>query len=480
MIQDYISVAFYLFVAILLVIYYILPCRMRWCVLLAGSIGFYCLVAGKMVVLLLAMSILSFFGAIFLEKESGRRGTKVLRGELFVLTVLVLLPLVLTRMESFSRMMKDRGLAAPLGISFFTLQVMAYLFDVAKQKSPAEHNFFKYLLFISFFPQIVQGPIPRYGTLQKQLVEGHSFQEKGFVKGCMLIIWGFFLKMMIADKAGIVVDCVFEHHEMYQGSYVLVAGVLYSIQLYADFSGCVSISKGVAALFGIRLQDNFRQPYFSTSIKEFWQRWHISLSSWLRDYVYIPLGGNRKGKLRKYVNLFITFLISGLWHGSGLNFLVWGIMHACYQIVAVFCEPVRAKCYQIAGIKENSGPWFFLKRLGCFFWVMLAWIVFRAEQLSVAVQMIKSLFLVYNPWILADGSLLDLGLSGIEWAVLLVSVYVLYRVSTVQEKESVGDAILKQPLIVRWSICIGAILFVYIFGTYGYGFDAKAFIYGGF
>lgn len=479
MIQDYISVGFYLFVAVLLVAYYVLPFRMRWCVLLAGSIGFYCLVAGKMVVVLFAMGIVSFGAALFLEKESDRGRQKVLRGKLFVSVAIILVPFILTRTTLFGQLLRDRGLVAPLGISFFTLQIIAYLFDVA-QKSPAEHNFFKYLLFISFFPQIVQGPIPRYGTLQKQLVEGHSFQEKGFVKGCMLIIWGFFLKMMIADKAGIVVDCVFEHHEMYQGSYVLVAGVLYSIQLYADFSGCVSISKGVAALFGIRLQDNFRHPYFSTSIKEFWQRWHISLSSWLRDYVYIPLGGNRKGKFRKYVNLVITFLVSGLWHGSGLNFLLWGMMHACYQIGAVFCEPVRAKCYQIAGIRENSGPWFFLKRLGCFFWVMFAWIVFRAERLSVAVQMIKSLFLVYNPWIIADGSLLKLGLSGIEWAVLLFSVYVLYRVSTLQEKESVGDIILKQPFIVRWSIYIGAILLIYVFGTYGYGFDAKAFIYGGF
>ena len=193
----------------------------------------------------------------------------------------------------------------PVGIAFWSMQLIAYSVDIYKDEIEPEKNFLKFLLFVSFFPQIIQGPIPRYAQLSGQLTEGKRFDECKFVKGFMLVLWGFFLKLCIADKAGIIVDTVFNNYPAYCGMYVLVAGVLYSLQLYANFLACTSITQGISGLFGISIISNFNHPYFSASIKDFWRRWHISLSSWLRDYVYIPLGGSRKGRLRKFINLLI-------------------------------------------------------------------------------------------------------------------------------------------------------------------------------
>ena len=281
----------------------------------------------------------------------------------------------------------------PVGMSFYTLQMISYLVDIFRGKIKAQRNLGKFALFVTFFPQVVQGPIPRYEQLGNQLYEGHPFEEKEFCKGLQLIVWGFFLKLMIADKASIVVNQVFDHWKAYQGCYVLVAGVLYSIQLYTDFLSCVCLSKGVAELFGIHLADNFRRPYLAESVKEFWGRWHISLSSWLRDYIYIPLGGIREG-----------------------------------------------------------------------------------------IAMVYKMITVYNPWIFFDDSLLRLGLSWKEWGMLGISLWVLCKVEQTQEKEvlDVRDRILRQPLALQWGFYLAAVAFIMVFGTYGFGFNAADFIYGGF
>ena len=200
----------------------------------------------------------------------------------------------------------------PMGLAFYTLQMLSYLIDIASGKINAEKNLARYALYISFFPQILQGPIPRWSELAPQLFEGHEIREKNLREGLQLVLWGFFLKWMIADKAAILVNTVFDRFPSYQGVYILIAGILYSLQLYTDFLACVTLSQGVAQLFGISLADNSHQPYFSRSIREFWRRWHISLSRWLKDYVYIPLGGSRRGTAQKYRNLLLTFLISGL------------------------------------------------------------------------------------------------------------------------------------------------------------------------
>ena len=339
----------------------------------------------------------------------------------------------------------------------------------------------KYALFITFFPQIIQGPIPRYEKLGNELFEGHTFNSQGFMNGIQLIIWGFFLKFMIADKASIIVNTVFNNFATYNGLYVWIAAILYSLQLYTDFLACVTLSQGISLLFGISIDDNFQRPYFATSVKDFWRRWHMSLSSWLRDYVYIPLGGNRKGTCRKNINLLITFIVSGIWHGGQWSFVFWGLLHALYQIVGQFTKKMQKKAFQLLYIDWNSMVGIFIRRTFTFFWVMLAWIIFRATNLKIGLQMIKRMFTAFNPWIFFDNSLFRLGLSQKEWEVLIFAIVVLVLVSTLQERcFRIRNWFGHQAFLVRWIVYLASICCIWVLGTYGYGFDAKDFIYGGF
>lgn len=359
------------------------------------------------------------------------------------------------------------------------MQIIEYLADIYSGKIKAQRNPFKYALFISFFPQIIQGPIPRYSQLSDQLLKGRRFDAEIFVKGFMLIIWGFFLKLCIADKAGIVVNRVFDSFPTYQGIYVIIAGVLYSIQLYADFLSCTSLAQGVSNLFGINLVDNFMHPYFAVSVKDFWRRWHISLSSWLRDYVYIPLGGNRKGTFRKHIHMLLTFAVSGIWHGNGYKYLFWGLLHGLYQVIGDCIKPVKEKVRATLKIRRDQMFSPTIHRTITYILVMLAWIIFRADCLKTGISMICSIVTVHNPWILTNDALYSLGLDWKEFHLLLFCIIVLLLVSAVQENGiNIRDRVLEKNICVRWAIYIGVILFIVIFGTYGY--DAQVFIYGGF
>lgn len=481
--MTYVSFGFYLFLALLLLVYFIMPLRLRWVVLLAGSAAFYILLSGEGFPVLLFTLLLSYGAGLLLAflKERTQKPVLLQKIVLAVSIFLVMAPWFVIKNGSFLLGHTNWGLIVPLGISFYTLQIVSYLADVHSGRISAQKNPARYALFVLFFPQIVQGPIPRYAQLADQLYEGHLFDEKQFVKGMQLILWGFFLKFLIADRASIVVNVIFENPSQYQGSYVLVAAVLYSIELYADFLSCVTLSQGIAGLFGIGLTDNFLRPYFAASIKDFWRRWHISLSTWLRDYIYIPLGGSRKGKLRKYGNLIITFAFSGIWHGSGYKFLLWGMLHAAFQVVGDLTTPIKSRCYQWLRLSEGSGTRRLIQRLGVFIWVALAWIIFRADNLRSGLVMLKSLFSIWNLWILVDGSLLRLGLNGKEWFVLFLSVLTLFLVDCLQEKGCcIRDVILEKAVYLRWALYIAVILGIMIFGVYGYGYQTQDFIYGGF
>ncbi|MCI9127952.1 MAG: MBOAT family protein [Eubacterium sp.] len=428
----------------------------------------------------------SYIGALFISKTRTAKDRYLRKIVLGCTILVILLPFFMVKAQVFVTVISfvfkrnSRYVIIPLGISFFTMQMIAYLVDVYYGKITAQKNFFKYSLFISFFPQIIQGPIPRYEQLEPQLVTGHKFNEENFTRGFHLIIWGFFLKLMIADKAAVVVNTIFDNSDLYKGMYVLVGGVLYSIQLYTDFLSCVTLAKGVAMLFGIRLMDNFKHPYFSVSIKEFWGKWHLSLSSWLKDYIYIPLGGNRKGVFRKYANVVITFSVSGIWHGWGLKYVIWGLMHAVYQIVGEWTYNIREKIYTVLGFEKESPEKRFLKRIITFILVMFAWIIFRAETLKDGISMLMSVFRVYNPWILFDDSIFLLGLSWKEWIVLAISLLIFIKVSKKQEQHSISQWLVSRPLIIRWLIYIFTIIVIFVYGTYGFGFNAQEFIYGGF
>lgn len=478
--MTYVSFLFYVFVLAAVAVYYIIPLKGRWIVLLGASIFFYwqALETGAgMAVILLTIAIA--YGAGLLLQRVRKRS--ILAGAVLLLVI----PWLCMKNGNYIlEILLHRDAVAwivPLGISFYTLQMISYLADVYQGKTEAQRNPAKFALYVMFFPQIVQGPIPRYDRLAGQLYAGHSFCERTVVGGFYRILWGFFLKLMIADRAAVVVDEIFENHHQYVGCYVLVAGVLYSIQLYTDFAACISISKGVANLFGIELADNFNHPYLAVSVKDFWHRWHMSLSEWLKDYVYIPLGGSRKGKIRTFINLIITFVVSGIWHGAGMRFIVWGLLHAAYQIIGQLTQGIQRKAAKITGLTQAPQARVWIRRAWTFLCVMTAWIIFRAGNLRIGLQMIGSMFRVWNVWIFTNDALLALGLNWKEWVVLIVSILILFVVSVKQEKGIVfSDGIFRQPVYIRWALYLVVIFGIMTYGAYGMGYDSQAFIYGGF
>jgi D-alanyl-lipoteichoic acid acyltransferase DltB (MBOAT superfamily) len=241
----------------------------------------------------------------------------------------------------------------PVGISFYTFQALSYTMDVYRGDIYAEKNFFKYALFVSFFPQLVAGPIERSKNLLKQL-QPHKFNYEDFRDGFLLMLWGYFLKLVLADRIAIFVDTVYKDYYQFGGMYIVVATMLFAVQIYCDFAGYSVIAMGAAQILGIKLMENFDAPYLSTTVAEFWRRWHISLTSWFRDYLYIPLGGSRKGKLRKYINIMIVFLVSGLWHGASLSFVLWGGLNGLYQVIGSLLMPVRDKLRELLGINRDK------------------------------------------------------------------------------------------------------------------------------
>lgn len=485
---SYVSLNYYVLLVLLIVIYYILPIKYRWYVLLTGSACFYYLaIERRMQLVIFAISIVvSYFFGIIIQRLSECESKPLTRRLALILGIILsAFPLLGSKCTDFilGCVIHQQSVSwiIPLGLSFYSLQIIAYLIDIAKGRIECQRSLFKYALFISFFPQIIQGPIPRYKQLEEQLIQGHRYDSTRFMKGIQLIIWGFFLKFMIANKASVIVDTVFNNDGTYRGWYVIVAGILYSFQLYTDFYACITLSQGTSQLFGISLVDNFNHPYFSVSIKDFWRRWHISLSSWLRDYIYIPLGGSRKGQFHRYVNLVITFAVSGIWHGATWKYLFWGLMHAGYQIAGDLTNDIQKRLYSFFHMPWESKSCIVTRRFITFCFVMPAWIIFRADSLKSGIGMILSMFTLHNTWILFDNSLFRLGLDQKEWEVLCLSLLILFIVSVLQEKGIIiRDWFSRQCLLVRWGVYLCVICSIWVFGTYGYGFDANDFIYGGF
>ena len=275
------------------------------------------------------------------------------------------------------------GLILPVGISFYTFQALGYSIDVYRGTTKVERDFVTYALFVSFFPQLVAGPIERSNNLLPQFKQLHRFDYETVMSGVKLMAWGYFMKLALADRCGIYVDAIFNNVDKHNGGSYLVASLLFPFQIYGDFAGYSLIAIGVARVMGFRLMENFRRPYFATSVGEFWHRWHISLSTWFKDYVYIPLGGNRVGKLRNYFNLLVTFVISGVWHGANWTFFFWGTLHGVLLCIE--------KALGI-GKQKFTGIIKFFHWAITFVLVCLAWILFRANNLSDAMMVIKGIF----------------------------------------------------------------------------------------
>lgn len=366
----------------------------------------------------------------------------------------------------------------PVGISFYTFQALSYTMDVYRDEIYAEKNFFRYALFVSFFPQLVAGPIERSKNLLKQLNEKHTFSLDRMRSGLMLMLWGYFLKMVIADRAAIVIDTVYGDYVTYPGWYLIVASILFAIQIYCDFAGYSTIAMGAAEVMGFRLTDNFNAPYLSQSVAEFWRRWHISLSSWFKDYLYIPLGGNRKGKRRKYINLMIVFLLSGLWHGSQWSYVAWGGLNGLYQVVGDLLKPLRQKAAELLEIRVNTFSHKLLRVITTFCLVDFAWIFFRSNRFLEAFEILQSIFTAKNIWVLVDDSLFTLGLDWKNFMVLMIAIGILLLADIAKYRGIViREALCRQELWLRWTVLIVGVLGVLLLGIWGSGYDAASFIY---
>lgn len=375
------------------------------------------------------------------------------------------------------------GLLLPVGISFYIFQAVSYTIDVYREDIEPERNFFRYALFVSFFPQLVAGPIERSRNLLPQLQKMHQidlWDSKRIQRGFLIILYGYMMKIVLADRAVLIVDNVFhaERYGNYAGFTVLLAMVLFSLQIYCDFAGYTYIAIGAALVMGITLNDNFKTPYLATSIKDFWDRWHLSLTTWFRDYLYIPLGGSRKGKLRKYINIMIVFTVSGLWHGAAWHYVLWGFLHGIMRVWGEMTQKIRDLFWKKCRVNTEVFSFRLGRMLITFILVTIAWVFFRAESIRQGMELIVNGFTTWNPWVLFDGSLLELGLDAKDMNVFLVAGLIMLVVDLCQYAKV--DLLLlfeKQNLVFRWIFFYAAIIALVIFGMYGADYAAEQFIY---
>lgn len=489
--MNYLSLSFSAFVLIVLISFYIIPRKYRGIILLLASIFFYCCFDIRYIVFFMFVAITTYMGAILIEKKTDKK-------KIFLSCIAVNVALWFSVkafswwIYSFNSILDLCGfnieipipvifVLVPVGISYYLIQAIGYVVDVYKGKIKAEKTFWKYMLFLLYFPAVVQGPISRYDKLLPELLHTRNFDIEKFLYNATLIIFGLIKKMVIADRIGILADYCFDNHNILAGGILYLGAVAYAIQLYTDFAGCVDICRGVSGLFGIELIRNFNSPYFSKSIKEFWGRWHMSLSSWLKDYVYIPLGGNRKGKVRKEINIILVFLVSGLWHGAGFNYIIWGFLQAAYQIVGENTLALRQKFKKWLCICQDSWSDKFYQTVITFNLTVFSWIFFRSDGCRAAIQYIVNMFGRPTVWTAFDGTVFKSGLKGQDLFILAVHICLLIWLDHMEyKKHDVIRNIRNLHIIIRWGIYFVFVFDLLLFGVYGSGYDISGFLYGGF
>ena len=464
------SLTFAVFLPIVFAAYWLLPHRFRWILLLAASYYFYMSWNVKYVVLILLTTVVSYLAAIGIEHSRTMRQKKCwLAGAAVIsLGILFVFKYFNFAMDSLAAVMGMLAipmhpvtlkLLLPVGISFYTFQTLSYVVDVYRGKCAAEKHFGMYALFVSFFPQLVAGPIERTTNLLPQLKREQTFSYSKASYGLKLMAWGFFKKIVVADTLAVYVNNVYGNLSSHTGLSLIVASVFFAFQIYCDFSGYSDIAIGVSKLLGIDLMQNFRSPYFSGSVKEFWSRWHISLSTWFRDYVYIPLGGNRCGKLRHKLNLLITFLVSGLWHGANWTYVIWGGLHGLVQIVETTVRPKKTQVSR--GWKQV------LSVLLVFVFTTAAWVFFRAENLSDAIYVFLHAFdHITSPVQYVMQGLTGMALTVLSCFEILLMLAVLLLFDFFSLKQDAIVRISEMKPVLRWTIyVVFLLLMLYLLPT---------------
>lgn len=499
---------FILFFLASLIVYYAVPRRWRWVALLVSSAAFFLLSSTVWTVVYLIASAVSAslcLHAMARAKQNDR--PKKAKWALMIGIVVNVGMLAVLKYTNFfiANLNSIAGLAiektafpAPLGISFYTLTLVGMLLDGYWGIAEPSANVFKTALFIGYWPTLTSGPITRWGEFAPSLYEGHALDWKNIVFGLERMLWGAFKKLVISAPLGVVVDTIYADPVTYAGLYVWVAAVLFMFQLYTDFSGCMDIILGASECYGVVLPENFRTPFFARSVQEYWQRWHITLSAWLRDYILYPIlrsgtwrkltkwvkkhwGKKAARQIPSYLGMLCVWLLIGLWHGGDWKYILgMGLWFWLWIVLGQVCEPLAKKVNAFLHIDSESFGWRLYQSLRTFALAAVGNMFFRLDSLGATFSAIGAGFSTFNPWIFTDGSLWQLGLSQKEFQTALLGLLALLVVSALDEKESVRERIARQFLPFRWLLWLALILAVLIFGQYGPGYNAASFIYANF
>lgn len=524
------SYGFIAFLCLLFLAYYLVPKRWQWGLLLGASYVFYAFAGWTCLVFILATTGSSYAVARWIDRkrskeedfleahraemdkesrkkykaaEKKKRFHILLLGLVFNFGILAVLKYTAFAVNNLNGILGWFGadgfelpdLLLPMGISFYIFQTMGYLIDVYRDKTKAEKNPLRLALFVSFFPQLVQGPISRHSDLASQLYEPHSFDRRGFTYGIQRILWGYFKKLVVADRILVAMKVLLGDVEAYRGVYVVLLILLYSAEIYADFTGGIDITIGIAEALGIRLEENFKRPFSSKSTKEYWNRWHITMGSWFTDYVFYPLSvckpmmklssfsrkrfGNALGKrIPVYLATTVTWFLTGLWHGAGWNFIVWGLLNCLVILVSQELEPLyarfRGRCPKL------TSSWGYGKFMAVRTFLLMGLIrsLDCYRDVGTTFRQWGSMLTVWN-WGELSTEFLSFGLGVADWLILLASCLLMATVSSLSAKRSVRERLYDRPVL-SWTLCGLLFVVILLFGAYGVGYDASQFIYNQF
>ena len=511
---------------ITVIIYYLIPKRVQWCFLLLCSYVFYTIADPRYLIFIAVTTVTVWFTAIRIEKlhmeqkeylklhskeisksdkqaykskMKSRRMKWLLLGLLLnlgILSVTKYTNFVIANINNIFKgavSLKRADIIVPLGISFYTFQSLGYIIDVYRNKQQAQHNLFKFALFVSFFPQLAQGPISRYGQLAPSLLAEHRFERKNVSYGAMRIVWGYFKKVVIADRivAGLTTMI---GDEKYTGAYVFCAMLFYAFELYCDFTGGIDITIGIAEAMGIKVTENFNLPYFSKNIKEYWNRWHITMGSWFTDYIFYPISVSTPMlKLSKwsrnhlpagigkritvYISCFVVWLATGIWHGAAWNFVVWGLTNYAVIMISQEFEPLYARFHSRFNVKGKA-PYELFQIIRTILLLSMIRMFDCYRNVGLTLRMMWSMITSFKISVFYDGSLMDIGLTASDYMVLLVGFAVVLGVSIIKlKKGSVRDGLYARSSLSFYNIMAVMLIVTLVYGAYGTGYDSSQFIY---
>ncbi len=507
------SFYFLCFFAAMLIVYYSIPKKLQWGFFLVCSVAYYLMSGNGLLILYPIASVsvcylgIRLLGKLPSEKEKERRGVLIMT-ILVNIGILVVLKYVnfgiytvngiASLLGGSGTLLEEVDFLAPLGASFYTFSLLGYVVDVYYGIAAPQQNYGKLALYGMYFPVMISGPILKYREHGEQFFAPHFFDYRQVTRGLQRMVWGFFKKLVIAERLGTLVSTVYGQYPDYPGAYIWIATICYAFQLYTDFSGCMDIVLGMSESLGIILPENFRTPFFAESVAEYWRRWHITLGVWMKDYVFYPVlrsrfftklnrswkerFGKKRGKqYATFAAMFILWLTVGIWHGGDWKFVIGsGLLHWFYLVMEELLAPPCARVMSRLHVNGKGRVIHVVRVLRTFFLVCVGDLFFRASSVGDAFAMLREAVTTWNVSVLWDGSLLQLGLDGVEMAITAVSLLLLYGVSLRQQKGSVRDAIAAKPLPVRWILWYALLFYVILLGCYGPGYSASEFIYQGF